>query len=49
MLLGYERLAGLPDGWKTPRIRIGPLPLFSMQCTWSGERWKHDPARSGID
>src|SRR5438874_8795797 len=25
--------AGLPDGWKTPRIRIGAEPEFSMVCT----------------
>src|SRR5438132_4945199 len=49
MLLGYWREAGSPEGWKTPRIRIAVEPLFSMQCSWPGARWKHEPARSGID
>src|SRR5712691_205731 len=44
----YEREAGSPDGWKTPRIRITPAPSFSMQCTCSGGRWKQDPGRSGV-
>jgi hypothetical protein len=30
-------------------MRIGVEPLFSMQCSCPDARWKHDPARSGID
>src|SRR3954468_17783661 len=47
LLSGYERFAGLPAGWNTPRIRMGPDPLFSMQCSSSGGRWKQEPAWSG--
>src|SRR6266581_902877 len=47
LLSAYDLLAGLPEGWKTPRMCIGPEPVFSMQCTSSGGRWKQDPACSG--
>ena len=30
-------------------MRITPGPVFSMQWTCSGGRWKQDPASSGID
>src|SRR6185369_4415619 len=52
-LLGYAvvstaREAGSPDGWNTPRTRIGTDPEFSRLCSTSGGRWMHDPGSSGV-
>src|SRR5713226_5533935 len=49
LLSAYVRLAGLPEGWNTPSMCIGPEPVFSMQCTSSGGRWKQEPACSGSE
>ena len=47
-LASYALFAGLPDGWKTPRTRIGVGPVFSRQCSWSGGRWMHEPGPIGV-
>src|ERR671935_2909132 len=49
LLSSYTRFAGESEGWNTPRMCMGSGPTFSMQCTFSGGRWKQEPGRSGMD
>src|SRR5919204_268687 len=49
LLSSYTRFAGESEGWNTPRMCMGSGPTFSMQCTFSGGKWKQEPGRSGMD